>query len=387
MEDLYKRSASLERKLQRIGSDPKLTPRNRKVILEFHHSLVAEGIGIARQLRYLDSLHNFGIWLGKDFDKTTVKDILRVQAENIEGSGYEEWTKSTYRKIIRRFFTTLDPEKYRDITAKINGGAPKKHQEKKWVLITEEDAKKMIESADKVRDAALLAVMWESGARIAEILTLQIQDIVPLEEGAVRVSFRGKTGVRLNKLWLASPYLRDWLRQHPFKGRSDAIVWISEQQQNRREPLSYNGAVKIIRKVAELAKIEGKDINPHGWRHARATYLASNGWSEQQLCKFLGWEFGSDMPRIYIDRAGVNVDNAVDSLYGVLHKEDELPKNVPLQCIRCKEPNTPGSQFCVKCGMPMTQEAAMLEKESKETAQEILMRRLEKLEAMVKAKR
>lgn len=397
--DIYRRGDLVHNKIAKIKADPDLTKRNREKILEFHRWIVAQGLGSERQHKYLQSLQNIGHWLGKDFEKATGKDIIRVLADHVENNGYKEWTKVNYRQVLKKFYRWLIPYHSHPLTKgggeerkkcakcyidqNVKASEPKENTQRRWVLITEDDVKKMIEKANNPRDAALLAMMWESGARISEIMGVQIRHILLLEEGAITVSFEGKTGVRSVKLWTAAPYIRDWLRQHPYSKQPQATLWPSRERKDGATPVSYTIVVKIIGRSAERAGIKGKDLNPHAWRHARATFLANKGWSEQQLDKFLGWKFGSNMPRIYIDRAGVDVEGAVDSLYGILPKEEEVPKDKPQRCVRCRELVAPTMTFCPKCGLPMTQESAQNLEEARQTSQGIMEERLKRLERLV----
>jgi len=48
-----------------------------------------------------------------------------------------------------------------------------------------------------------------------------------------------------------------------------------------------------------------KEIYPHLFRHSSATHYASK-LNRQELCYRYGWAFSSDMPDVYISRAGMN---------------------------------------------------------------------------------
>ena len=52
-------------------------------------------------------------------------------------------------------------------------------------------------------------------------------------------------------------------------------------------------------------KVLKKRIYPHLFRHSSATYLATK-LNRQELCYRYGWTFSSNMPDIYISRAGMN---------------------------------------------------------------------------------
>jgi hypothetical protein len=51
-------------------------------------------------------------------------------------------------------------------------------------------------------------------------------------------------------------------------------------------------------------RVLGKSIHPHLFRHSSATYYATK-LNRQELCYRYGWRFSSNMPDIYISRAGM----------------------------------------------------------------------------------
>ena len=51
-------------------------------------------------------------------------------------------------------------------------------------------------------------------------------------------------------------------------------------------------------------KVLNKKVYPHLFRHTSATYYA-NKLNRQELCYRYGWKFSSDMPDVYISRAGM----------------------------------------------------------------------------------
>jgi len=53
-------------------------------------------------------------------------------------------------------------------------------------LITEEEIKKVIHSAKHPRDKAFISILYESGARIGEIGSLQIKNVILIEVGLVQ---------------------------------------------------------------------------------------------------------------------------------------------------------------------------------------------------------
>ena len=114
-------------------------------------------------------------------------------------------------------------------------------------------------------------------------------------------------------------------------------------------------SAKCYRKLAEKAGVKRR-INPHAFRHARATYLASK-LTEAQMKELFGWIQSSDMASVYVHLSGRDVDNALLRLHGLTKDRDEI-MNLRI-CPRCGERNDPVSNFCKRCASPLDSETAM----------------------------
>ncbi len=105
--------------------------------------------------------------------------------------------------------------------------------------------------------------------------------------------------------------------------------------------------------LVDLGKEAGikKPVNPHNFRHSRATFLAKH-LTERQLREFFGWK-DYRMADIYVHLAGRDVDSALLKIYGIKMDENEKDGNklLPKTCSRCSHTNSVTNKFCSKCGM------------------------------------
>jgi ribosomal protein L40E len=210
----------------------------------------------------------------------------------------------------------------------------------------------LINSADKKRDKALIAVLYESGCRIGELLSLRMKHISFDKYGA-HLLVDGKTGMRRVMIIASVPYLQNWIDEHPQKDNPDAPLWILEE---KVKELNHKDVQRILRKIKEKSGIK-KKTNAHNFRHSRATYLA-NYLTDAVMKEMFGWVQSSKMASIYIHMSGRNVDNALLKLYGIQSGEEEKDKSKFLskKCERCGEENPPTNKFCNKCGMTLDKE-------------------------------
>ncbi|BAB60032.1 TVG0908765 [Thermoplasma volcanium GSS1] len=88
----------------------------------------------------------------------------------------------------------------------------KPSRDKKISLITRTGVDEIIRNCNNARDKAIISILYYSGCRVSEILSLKISDIV-YEEYCVISHFHGKTGNRiLGIIGYSTAYLRDYIK-------------------------------------------------------------------------------------------------------------------------------------------------------------------------------
>ncbi|MFB6105065.1 MAG: tyrosine-type recombinase/integrase, partial [Halobacteriaceae archaeon] len=218
-------------------------------------------------------------------------------------------------------------------------------------LLTKEDVEAQIEAAYNYRDKAFIAVLWETGARIGELIDLTVGDIEDRGSKGLKVVIDGKTGSRRLPLRGSIPYVNRWLNDHP-NPDDDAPLWCKIQQGSPDDQLGYRYIRdKILDKTMNAAEVD-KPSNPHHYRHSRASYLA-NHFTEARLCEWFGWVQGSDVPAKYVHLSGRDLDDAYAELHGDTTSETRTETSVE-ECPRCGWVNEPDVRFCGECGTDMT---------------------------------
>ena len=330
-----------------------ISKKNKDLLIKFQNACFSESIGKAKIVRYLFDLKKICLIVKKDLDKCDKEDIQKILAE-IEKSNYAYNTKRGYKIVLKKFYKWLRnlEEGYPDEVRWIKTTSDKAKERLPSNLLSEEDIIKLIQNADKTRDKAFISVLYESGCRIGEILTLRIKNITFDNYGA-KISVFGKTGARVVRLISSSPYLLEWLNNgHPSNNDNEKPIWLSQ----KKKLLSYGRIKDMLRYVAKRAGID-KAVNPHSFRHARATYLAKH-LSEAQLKAILGWGQASKMSAVYIHLSQKDTEDAILKLNGIIKEEDEKSKIELKECPRCKNKNKPTSRFCEMCSMILNKEEA-----------------------------
>lgn len=373
--DVHGYALSLERSINRIKKLSSLSNHNKLKILEFQKSCRAQGIGAARVLRYLNDLPKIAGWLNKNFEKATKKDMEKV-LNLIEDSHYAPRTKLDFRVTIKKFYKWLNGgEEYPKCVKWIKTGGKRNNNKLPEELLTEEEVKRIIQTAYNPRDRAIIATLWESGARVGELLSMQIKH-VSFEENFTRITLQGKTGMRRVPLFDSTPYLAEWLENHPLKEDLNTPLWIGIGNVGRNKRMEYAAMRKMIAQTSRKVGIK-KKINPHNFRHSRATTLAKH-LTEAQMNQYLGWVAGSDMPATYVHLSGRDVDDAILKMRGLKPKEEPKESTLaPKKCARCGLVNKATGKFCTRCGCVLDLETALTMQETVERMDEKFAKLLE----------
>jgi len=318
-------------------------------IKKFIDVLKLSNYSILRMLKYIYTLGKFKRIIGKPLRDATKQDIEKIVAEVIMMKPQTRDTELRIIKIFYRWLRTGSLEKgtpYPPEVAWIKSSI-KRNEIKEPEILTEDEVKRMIDAANSLRDKAFIAVLYEGGFRIGEILPAKIKD-VSFDEYGAKIVVSGKTGPRIVRLITSVPLLSQWLDVHPKKDDLEAPIWISKVKKR----ISYKETIKHIKETAVKAGIQ-KRIYPHMFRHSAATQ-AAQFLNEYEMRIRFGWSSGSDTPSRYVHMK--DIDNKIVSLYKGKEIEPPKPALLPIKCSKCGYENTPGMRYCGRCGSPLNPE-------------------------------
>lgn len=323
---------------------------------------------------YLEFLSEYGNGLTKGtmvnhgYVLKSLADFTNKPFNEIKKEEIAEWlltlkgkgdnTLRRYKASIKAFYKWLEksedyPEKVRWIKYKVKRTLPKN-------VPCELDIKRLISAADHLRDRALIFTLYESGARISEILGLNIGDFKFDKYGAFFV-VDGKTGQRRIRIIDAVPDLQGWINKHPLKDNNDGPIWCNLN--DPKKPLDYNAARAMLKRTAKRAGLPQK-MHAHMLRHARLTQLAKE-FTESELKIMAGWAGDSRMAGIYVHLSGADVERKMLKIRGMLQTEDKMEENIltskpcPRKCSRINSGKeevilySATDKFCTKCGMAL----------------------------------
>lgn len=144
-------------------------------------------------------------------------------------------------------------------------------------------------TADGRRDYALLATMFNTGARVQEIVALRVVDLRLTTPHQVRLYGKGRKE-RICPLWpQTADLLRALLAERGCDPQPDQPVF----QNHRGAPLTRFGVRYLLQKYCTRAQsiattLQGRRLHPHSMRHSTAVHLLRAGVDITTISHWLG---------------------------------------------------------------------------------------------------
>jgi integrase/recombinase XerD len=249
---------------------------------EFCDSLWLED-GLARNTldSYRRDLMQLARWLREQHTRglaqATHADLLDYLARRVRDKATPRTTgrllssiKRFYRYLLRQGRVGEDPS-LRIEAPRLPRGLPKS--------LSEQDVELLLGAPDPeqslgLRDRAMLEVLYASGLRVSELVSLKAPQL-SLDMGVVRVLGKGSKErlVPLGEEALA--WVRRYLgeaRPAILHGRAADALFVT----GRAEPMTRQAFWQLIKRYARMAQLP-RAISPHTLRHAFATHLLNHG--------------------------------------------------------------------------------------------------------------
>jgi len=140
------------------------------------------------------------------------------------------------------------------------------------------------------RDRALLTTMYNTGARVSEIIGMRVSDLVL--DGARCVHLHGKgRKQRTVPLWRATAaLLRAWTRQLGGAAASSPLFPNRGGRAMTRSNVTQRLALCVQAAAADQPHLLGRGISPHTIRHTTAMHLLQSGVDITVIALWLGHE-------------------------------------------------------------------------------------------------
>ncbi len=230
--------------------------------------------------------------------------LLRDFVLHLKDLGLEATSIRRHVSAVRTYFKFLVGEGHavRDPSERI--ASPKRWRTLPAVLTTAEIERLLqapaADDALAFRDRSILEFGYATGARVSEIVRVELKDVL-FDEGLARLFGKGSkerlVPVGRRALGAVALYARE-TRPRLEKGKGMGRLFLNA----RGTPLSRVGAWKIITRCARAAGI-AKRVTPHTLRHTFATHLLEGGADLRAVQEMLGHaDLGTTQLYTQVDR-------------------------------------------------------------------------------------
>ncbi|CAN7710514.1 site-specific integrase [Variovorax sp. LjRoot178] len=198
--------------------------------------------------------------------------------------------------VFARFLATRHPEQLGSLQAVIGLPFKRGNQERPIEYLERLEIEALLKSIDQRtplgrRDYALFSLMFNTGARVQEVLDVRRRDVRLEAPCQVRLHGKGNK-IRFCPIWPATARLMHNLmneRAAADPDPADELIFTNA----RGRPLTRFGVRYLLRRYVETATIsaptlQGKCIHPHSLRHSTAIALLKAGVDFAAISQWLG---------------------------------------------------------------------------------------------------
>lgn len=240
---------------------------------------------------YLRDVSQFRDYLESETDsdlKRAKPELVQDYMNWMQGHGKSAASISRFLASVKSFYNYM----VLSGTVKSNparGLAAAKAERKYPSVLTNKEVELFLEQprcvdAKGYRDHAMLELLYATGIRVSELISLDVADL-NLPASFIRCRSKGKE--RIIPLYPAAVKA---LRNYITSVRPEIVADLDEEAlfvNMNGERMSRQGFWKIIKHYQEMAGIQ-KDITPHTLRHSFAVHLLENGANLRAIQEMLG---------------------------------------------------------------------------------------------------
>lgn len=267
----------------------------------------------------INILSNFIGWLRNPYENNKVVAIKPAKAKRTEKTvnltitvvtnfydylyRTEEIDNDMIKKLMKQVFIR-DENHYKGFLHHVNEGNPSsknilkiKEPRRKVKALTKEEMQKVYDATTNIRDEFLIKLLYETGLRIGEALSLFIEDIVfdhnnghkiklvdrgELLNGAMLKTGEREIHISQELIDLFDDYAYDILDELEIDTN---FVFVKLRGKNKGQPLEYTDVSDLFKR---LKKKTGIDVHAHILRHTHATIYYQTTKDIKQVQERLG---------------------------------------------------------------------------------------------------
>jgi len=224
-----------------------------------------------------------------DFLKDSTRNTILGYLNNLQTKGRAVSTISRNLAAIKSFYQYMVRERYLEKDPAAHLESPKL-EKKLPKILTIGEVEELLKQPNTflptgLRDKAMLELLYATGIRVSELISLNISDI-NLDMGYIKCYGKGAKERIVPLGSIAAKCVHEYIN----KGRTKLVRTYEEPAlfvNHHGNRLTRQGFWKIIKKYAQEASIK-KEITPHTLRHSFATHLLENGADLRSVQEMLG---------------------------------------------------------------------------------------------------
>lgn len=261
---------------------------------------------------YVRDIEKFQHYMGDTHKKETLLEANKTQVMSyvmhLQEQGMARTTILRNVASIRSLYNYCEKKRIIDNNPAENVHTPRVEKKAPIILSFDQVEKLLLqpnkETVTGARDAAMLELLYASGIRVSELMSLNIKDI-DLELGFIKCSSSDKSRIipigKMAKDALAI-YIETY-REQLLKGDNDALFL--NYYGNRLSRQGFWKIIKVHCKDAELTT----SVTPHTLRHSFAAHLIQNGADIKSVQELLGHsDISTTQMYVALNKKKVNED-------------------------------------------------------------------------------
>lgn len=284
-----------------------------------HYFEYLEEIDINYKKVNINILSDFVGWLRNPYENNNVISLKSTKAKRSEKTvnliitvvtnfydylfRTEEIDNDMVDKLMKQVFTGGN-RRYKDFLYHVNKDKPSnknvlkiKEPRRKLKVLTKEKIEIIYNATTNIRDEFLIKLLFETGLRIGEVLSLFIEDIIYdhnkghrinlVDRGELENGAKLKTGEREIHI---SQELIDLFDDYAYNVLDELeidtnFIFVKLKGKNKGQPLDYQTVSALFK---TLKKKTGIDVHPHLLRHTHATIYYQSTKDIKQVQERLG---------------------------------------------------------------------------------------------------
>ena len=140
------------------------------------------------------------------------------------------------------------------------------------------------------RDHLLLAMLYNTGARVSAIIAVRVADVVLDASTCVHLHGKGRKQ-RAVPLWKSTVQeIRAWLRRNPALARDAPLLPNRDGRAMTRQNVNQRFDIAVTRATQTHPSLAGRHVSPHTIRHSTAMHMLQSGVAFSVIALWMGHE-------------------------------------------------------------------------------------------------